>query len=263
MDTLVSMPDHSLLRQSFDTKMNYHSDGSLWSLNADGFGIGWYDKKSEPGLFKDTTPAWNDRNLESVSSQIQSGMFLGHVRASSTGAIQRTNTHPFKYENYLFQHNGHIENFKLIWQTLFAEIDPDLVPNITGTTDSECFFYLALSNGLEDNPNQGFYNAIRILDEAFAKNKLVPTYSFSCAFTDGDTLYTFLYSKNTIPKTQFYSDANECAKDLGAGQLELPDDSVVIVSEPLNELSAQWEQVPENVFMITKNGEVDLKPFIS
>lgn len=262
LDTLVTTPDHSLVQQSFDTKMNYHSDGSLWALNADGFGVGWYGDKDFPGVFKDTTPAWNDRNLKSLCAQIKSGMFFGHVRASSTGAVQRTNTHPFRYDKYLFQHNGHIEQFKYIWQDLFAQIDPSLVPEISGTTDSEVFFYLALSNGLIHNPHKGFKAAISILDKAYEKQKLKPEYSFSCAFTDGKVLYTFLYSKDTIPKTQFYSDANECAKDLGAGQLDLPDDSVVFVSEPLNRLSGQWEEVPDNSFIVSEHGEVDCKPFL-
>ena len=39
-------------------------------------------------------------------------MILAHVRATSGTAIQRSNCHPFRYQHWLFQHNGEIGGFE-------------------------------------------------------------------------------------------------------------------------------------------------------
>lgn len=98
MDTLVSKPLHSLVAQSLDAKMHYHADGHNEPTNGDGFGIGWYMDKPEPGLFKVADPAWSNENISELCAQVKSRLFMAHIRAASSGAIQRSNAHPFKYK---------------------------------------------------------------------------------------------------------------------------------------------------------------------
>ena len=31
--------------------------------NGDGFGIGWYGERPEPGVYREVMPAWSDENL--------------------------------------------------------------------------------------------------------------------------------------------------------------------------------------------------------
>ena len=66
LDRLVTKPAHSLVEQSINANLQFKEDGSLWTTNGDGFGIGWYASKPEPGLFKDAMPAWNDQNLHEL-----------------------------------------------------------------------------------------------------------------------------------------------------------------------------------------------------
>src|SRR5215207_3339612 len=49
--------------------------------NGDGFGLGWYGERPEPGLFRDIRPAWSDENLKSLSVQVRSPLFFAHVWA--------------------------------------------------------------------------------------------------------------------------------------------------------------------------------------
>ena len=79
MDELITRPANSLVEQSLNTKMNYYADGSLWTTNGDGFGVGWYNRKPEPGLFKDAMPAWNNENLHEICAQTQAQIFLSLI----------------------------------------------------------------------------------------------------------------------------------------------------------------------------------------
>ena len=75
LDSLILELENSLINQS------RHALQSAAVTNGDGFGIGWYGDRPEPGLFRDFQPAWNDENLRSISSQIRSGLFFAHVRS--------------------------------------------------------------------------------------------------------------------------------------------------------------------------------------
>ena len=154
LEDLLYRPKHSLIDQSL------HSRLGAGTTNGDGFGLGWYGLGDEPALFHSVEPAWNDRNLRELSRQITSGLVFAHVRASSGGAIQQTNCHPFRHENWLWMHNGLINGFGVLKRDLVLHIDPDLYPNIEGSTDSEVFFYLALTLGLRDDPPAAMARAV-------------------------------------------------------------------------------------------------------
>ncbi len=100
LDSLILRPEHSLIAQSRRAFM------SASVTNGDGFGIGWYGERPEPGLFRDTRPAWNDDNLKSVSEQIRARLFFAHVCASTGTATTRDNCHRFRHGPWLFMHNG-------------------------------------------------------------------------------------------------------------------------------------------------------------
>ena len=61
MADLVCAPAHSLVHQSL------HATEAKTGTNGDGFGLGWYGERPEPGLYRDIRPAWSDENLKSLS----------------------------------------------------------------------------------------------------------------------------------------------------------------------------------------------------
>ncbi|HYF08743.1 MAG TPA: class II glutamine amidotransferase, partial [Acetobacteraceae bacterium] len=145
MDTLLFRPENSLIRQSL------HATRGV-TTNGDGFGLGWYGERSFPGLYRDILPAWNDANLRSLAEQVRARLFFAHVRASTGTATSRENCHPFAFEHLLFMHNGRIGGYDRIRRRLEALVDDAFYQHRRGTTDSEVFFLLALSNGLFDEP---------------------------------------------------------------------------------------------------------------
>ena len=260
MDELVTRPAHSLVEQSLDTEMNYKTDGSLWTTNGDGFGVGWYNKRAEPGLFKDAMPAWNDKNLHEICAQTEAHIFMAHIRASTNGGVQRSNSHPFKYKNWLFQHNGDVHHFPQIKRDLQFGITPELFSEIEGTTDSETCFYLALTHGLEKDPKTAFEKMIAQLEKAQKDAGLEVGLNLSIVASDGDNVYTIRYASGGEQiKTQFYSKDMSCLKDLSNACTALPDGGVIIVSEPLDRLSGKWVEIPEQSFTTIKDGDIAIQ----
>ncbi|MBI1301203.1 MAG: class II glutamine amidotransferase [Alphaproteobacteria bacterium] len=260
MDELMTKPSHSLVEQSFDTELNLKADGSIWATNGDGFGVGWYNPRlEEPGVFKGNRPAWNDENLHELCRSTESHIFFGHIRASTNGKVQRSNSHPFKYKNWLFQHNGDVLNFSEIKRELQFELDPELFKQIQGTTDSETCFYLALHYGITENSKQGLERMIQRVEKAQKDNGLELGVSFSVAVTDGKTLYTLRYASGLDSnKTQFYSTDTTCVEDMAGTCHKLPDGGVIVVSEPLDRSSDKWVEVPENGFTTIRAGNVKI-----
>src|SRR4051794_18064113 len=105
--------------------------------NADGFGLGWYGSRDVPGLYRSVVPAWADRNLRDVAGQIESPLFLAHIRAATGTPVEQTNCHPFRHGRWLFMHNGFIDDYQRLRRDLLLAVDPDLFSGIEGTTDSE------------------------------------------------------------------------------------------------------------------------------
>lgn len=262
IEQLITLPEHSLVEQSMKTEMNYDTEGNLMSTNGDGFGVGWYSERPNPGLFKEQTPAWSNENLREICRQVRANIFFAHVRATTTGSVQRTNCHPFKHENWLFQHNGDVSSFEKIRRDLQMKIAPELYNEIKGTTDSETFFLLALTLGMKDNPKAGLQRMVecvrKTLDEHGVEKKFL---NLSCAISDGQKIYTLRYAFGKPSKTQFY-----CTESCMITGLDDADKAaarnVVIVSEPLDRSGDKWTQIPDNSFTTISNGTVHVERFM-
>lgn len=262
LDKLVTKPDHSLVVQSRHSQMNYTKSGELLSINGDGFGIGWYDKRTTPGLFKDDLPAWHNTNLDNLCHQVKAHTFLAHIRASTSGDIQRANCHPFRYKNWLFQHNGHISQFDKLRRQLQLKIEPELFPLLQGTTDSETFFFLAITYGLLDNPKAAMQKMVREVLQVLNTVDKDGVLNLSCAISDGEKLYTLRYSYNEAPMTQFVSSNTSCLQEFDEDKPKIPAGSTIIVSEPLDNISDKWTKIPNNSFTTVYHSDVKTEQFL-
>lgn len=262
LDTLVTKPDHSLVVQSRHSQMNYTNGGQLLSTNGDGFGIGWYDKRSSPGVFKDDLPAWHNTNLNNLCHHVQSHTFMAHIRATTTGDIQRANCHPFRYKNWLFQHNGHISNFPGLRRELQLKIAPELFPELQGTTDSETFFLLAITYGLLENPKQAMQKMVTEVLQTLNRVDKNGVLNLSCAISDGEKLYTLRYSYNEAPMTQFVSTDSSCLIEFDDSKPQIPSGSSIVVSEPLDHVSDKWTAIENNTFTTIHRSNIKTERFM-
>ena len=257
LEELLFKPKHSLIDQSLAARVGETT------TNGDGFGIGWYGTGAEPGLYKGIQPAWSDENLLDLASQIKSRMFMAHVRSTTGTAIQRTNCHPFRHGRWLFQHNGAISDFHEVKRDLVITISPHLFPELSGSTDSEIMFLLALTFGLEDDPIAGVERMIGFIEDVGRRHDVNRPLQMTLAILDGHTLYAFRYSSEGKSRTLFYSASIAAMRQHFPDVHTFSDDARAVVSEPLGgieNVNRFWIEVPESSAVVVAAGNVNVAP---
>jgi predicted glutamine amidotransferase len=258
LERLLYTPVHSLIDQSLHSKLGVET------TNGDGFGIGWYGEGDAPALFKSVEPAWNDQNLRELAGHVRSGVVFAHIRAATGTPVQWTNCHPFRHGRWLWMHNGSIAQFQDVKRELQLAVDPSLFSAIKGSTDSETFFYLALTMGLEDDPPGAVARAVRLIEAVGRKHGVEHPIQMTVATTDGTTVWGFRYSSEGKSRSLFYSTKlsalRELYPDLEAIQ-DLDEESRLVVSEPLRDLPGAWNEVPEASYGVVQPGQDQLHAF--
>ena len=85
-------------------------------------------------------------------------------------------------------HNGSIAQFQDVKRELQVAVDPSLYSAIEGSTDSETFFYLALTIGLEDDPPAAVARAVGLIEEVGQKHGIEHPIQMTVATTNGKTV---------------------------------------------------------------------------
>ncbi|MBX8801714.1 class II glutamine amidotransferase [Ochrobactrum sp. MR28] len=244
LEDIITSPCHSLIAQS------HHAHEAKTATNGDGFGVAWYGTRDEPGLYRDLLPAWSDQNLRSLARQINSRLFLAHVRASTGGETSRTNCHPFVYQRWSFMHNGQIGSFDRLRRPLESLLPDALYSHKSGSTDSELFFLLMLHFGLDDDPRHALMRTVETIYEAADAAKVPPFIRLTAAFSDGQSLYSVRYASDIYAPTLY------TAKMASAS-------GICVVSEPLDGVAENWMAVPRNSFVtIDKPNHICIEPFM-
>ncbi len=257
---LLYKPKHSLIDQSLHARLGPHT------TNGDGFGIGWYAEGEIPALYKGVDPVWNDRNLRELSPQVQSRLMFAHVRASTGTPVQQTNCHPFRHGKWLWMHNGQIAGFQQVKRDLVVAIDPELFPFIEGSSDTEVFFFLALSLGLSDDVPSGVERAVGFIERVCRKHGIEDPLRMSVAVSDGQVVWAFRYCSAGVPPSLYYSTKVETLREQHPEIplfLTLSEETRLIVSEPLGDLAGAWNEVPASHYGMIRPGSDDLWPFVS
>ena len=232
LDHLLTKPEHSLIVQSYQPR-----EMKSGLLNADGFGVGWYhpQRETNPFVYKNIIPIWNDINLPEIGRYVESGCVLGYIRSATIGqAIDMSNCQPFAHQQLLCIHNGRIENFR---QTLYRPIRDRLsnpaYQSIKGSTDSEHFFALLVDQCLV-NPTatleQALPEVLLNLDQ-LAKSHQV-TASANMLVSDGHRLVASRFASGTAAPSLYWLRDDPTFPD-----------AVIIASEPL--FAGNWNSFPE------------------
>ncbi|MEP2263588.1 MAG: class II glutamine amidotransferase [Paracoccaceae bacterium] len=239
LKTLIYDPEHSLVDQS------QAAEECKAAINADGFGVAWYDALPEPGLYRDVFPAWSDPNLRSITEQISARIFLAHVRASTGTATSRNNCHPFRAGKWAFMHNGQVGGFEGFRREADMAIPAKLYPHRLGATDSEVLFLLALAENLAADPNRAVARATERLEENSRRQGCGPHMRMRAAFSDGTSLYAVRYASDNKAPSLYYRQSE-------AG--------FAVVSEPYDAESG-WTKVAQGQFCRFTKTSVTLEPF--
>jgi len=261
MNELLYKPKNSLIQQSI------HARELEEPLNGDGFGIGWYAPEidTHPATFVSINPAWSNRNLQSIAAKIQSPCFLAHVRAASVGDVSEANCHPFVYKNFLMMHNGGIDNFHLLKRDLRNKLSDELYNWIRGETDSEHIFALFIEKLNQTNDPNTIPSIVESLEATIRElNHLKTKYGIqnepsylNFAITNGSVLIATRYIScgEEDPLTLYYSQETKYVCTDGVCEMTSSSSdewSVLVVSEKLTDVDADWKLIPRNHCLIVE-----------
>ncbi|MCB0319957.1 MAG: class II glutamine amidotransferase [Bdellovibrionales bacterium] len=271
---LLHEPENSLIHQS------HHSRERKEPLNGDGFGLGWYvpDISEEPALFHSVRPAWNDHNLYSLAHKTRSETICAHIRAATIGKVSESNCHPFQFQNLLMMHNGTIGNFDIIMRKVRQKLCDRSYHWIQGGTDSEHFFALVISYALKDSPSgnftlyqvqHAFREALKTVTDLHMKALDIEPILLNSVITNGKWILAtkFVSSTEATPNTLYYSANRRYDCDGGVCTMTdcaPSDQSVLIVSEKLTDISQDWKTLPLNSFLLAhENGDIQIENLLS
>ena len=104
LSSLVLEPPCGLLRQSYQPRRQKRG-----LLNADGWGVGFYDSSGAMRRWRSARPLWSDASFASVAPALSSGAVLAAVRSATVGMPpDETAAAPFTDGRWLLSHNGRV-----------------------------------------------------------------------------------------------------------------------------------------------------------
>jgi len=227
-------PAHSLQIQAWAPRELRYA-----RLNADGYGFSWYPEDGRPAAYVHPGPIWNDPNLPHLARALVSDLWLASVRSATGGnPVNHANTQPFVDDEFLFDHNGLIDNFHSeVRHKLVADLDPRYLPSILGNTESE-YLFAALRQLLNQNPDLPVENA---LGDLMAQ---IEGWAGDCrallnmVISDGERLYAARHALGDECPTLYYTTDDDSFPN-----------AQLIASEPLTE-SGVWQSVPEHQILV-------------
>ncbi|GAA5895512.1 class II glutamine amidotransferase [Sporobolomyces salmoneus] len=279
---LLTKPAHSIINQASDSRLRLDAG----SINADGFGVGWYDHQDEstqgPCIFRSITPAWSNLNLHRLADKIRSPLVFAHVRASTTGALSEENTHPWSYGNLIWMHNGCIADFHKIKRRLQNDLSDEMFSVPQGNTDSEWSFacFLDQLSRLTD-PRAKTIPHSTLRQAMLATVAKLRDYTLECDGASFEpSLMNFCVSDGTsVVATRYITSATEEAASLffstgstfaetepGMFKMYKADKReriILIASEPLTFERADWTEVPsQSCIVVTPKNNLLRYPIV-
>jgi glutamine amidotransferase len=205
-------PPQSLVRQSWAPRQQRYG-----TINADGYGVGWYQPsvRPQPARYRRAGPMWADRSLESLSALVSSGAILAAVRSATPPApIEESGAAPFTSGNWLFSLNGMVTGGAAALRTRVSEHRQG---GIEGASDAEMVFALLLDR-LDGgaSPEAALTDVVTTVDGRL-----------NLLLTDGSALWATAWGDSLWWRS-------------GPG----PEAGAVVASEPLDDDPA-WAPVPD------------------
>ncbi len=236
LEKLIVKPKHSLLQQSFAPRYQTHG-----TINADGFGVGWYDrdKRVEPARYRTTRQIWADLSFASIAGLVSSNAVLAAVRSASPGMpIEETSTPPFTEGPWLFSHNGFVPGFRTgVGRELRRKVSETRALGIAGATDSELLFALVLDRlDAGTPPADALVSVIGLVEE-------LTTARLNLLLTDGERIA-----------------ATACRNSLFVFDDRQLTGAVVVASEPYDD-DAGWEAVKDGSVVEFGDDKLEVRPF--
>ncbi|MFF1821951.1 ergothioneine biosynthesis protein EgtC [Kribbella sp. NPDC058245] len=227
--TLVLEPDHSLFEQSWAP----HDMRGGGTVNADGFGLGWY-ADGQPARYRRNVPIWTDDNLRDLSHVITSDAIIAAVR-NGTERMPHVESAvaPFRSGRWLFSHNGRIPGWPESTVKLAGALPVADLVTIDAPVDSALLFALIshrLTNGYD--AAEAVASVVHEVEEAAPGSRL------NVLLTDGELLVATSWTHSLhVRRTA---------------------ESTTVSSEPFG--AGHWDEVPDRSLLVATATTVSITP---
>ncbi|PSL00198.1 glutamine amidotransferase [Murinocardiopsis flavida] len=103
LHTLLYEPEHSLVVQAHAPRAQRHG-----TVNADGFGVGWYPpERAGPLRYRRAMPVWADASFAETAGELRGTCVVAAVRDATVGyPTDESCAQPFRADGRLFSHHG-------------------------------------------------------------------------------------------------------------------------------------------------------------
>ncbi len=229
--------------------------------NPDGWGIAYVDADGIH-VERDVDPAAEDAEFRRDAAAVEACTAIAHIRRATVGEPALVNTHPFVYEGSILAHNGHIPHMDRVGERMRGAMSAEHRRAIRGSTDSEHFFHLLLTNYERDDTSMP--RALRttlgqVIDWCRAVDAdEAPVLNFIWA--KGDRLAGVRYGRSLWwMQTRGNSTCPTCGHKHADTQNPTVYRSFEVASERITD--EDWKRVPErSIFEVTPEMTIDFEP---
>ena len=103
--SLMLDPPYGLVVQSYSPRRQKHG-----LLNADGWGVGFFDADGVARRWRSAGPLWSDASFASVAPVLHSNCVVAAVRSATVGMpVEASASAPFSDGRWLLSHNGLVD----------------------------------------------------------------------------------------------------------------------------------------------------------
>ncbi|TDC76810.1 L-histidine N(alpha)-methyltransferase [Streptomyces hainanensis] len=233
---LLTEPAHSLYEQSWRPARQRHG-----TVNADGFGVGWYPDRADttegdPGLprparYRRAVPVWADANFPELARTITSRTVLAAVRSATAGTTQdESAAAPFRDGRWLFSHNGAVPD----WTRLPTDLTAAEALALETHSDSAVLWAMIVRRLRRGEPPAGALAAV-VRQVGAAR----PTARLNLLLTDGHTITATAWGDTLWYRT-------------GPG-------TVLVASEP-DDTPGDWREAPDRSLLLATTAGVRIIP---
>ncbi|MEC3979986.1 ergothioneine biosynthesis protein EgtC [Amycolatopsis sp. H20-H5] len=171
---------HSLLVQSY-APADMRGGGSV---NADGFGLGWYAGGPEPLRYRRVAPLWTDDALPAIAGSVRTHAFVAAIRNGTTGMpVMEQACAPFTDGRWLFSHNGVVRGWPESVAELASKLPVTDLLTLDAPTDSALLWAL-----LRDRLRAGEEPLEAVAELVLAVERAAPGSRLNLLLTDGASL---------------------------------------------------------------------------
>ncbi|MEU7752741.1 ergothioneine biosynthesis protein EgtC [Micromonospora sp. NPDC049101] len=224
-------PAHSLVRQSWAPR-DMRGGGTI---NADGFGVGWYPGDGEPVRYRRAQPIWSDPTIAQLAAVTRTGALLAAVRSATVGmAVLDNAAAPFAEGRWLFSHNGVVRGWPDAVVPLAAGLPVRDLLTLDAATDSALLWALVRH---------------RLRAGEDAETAVGRTVADVAAAAPGSRLNLLL------------TDGRRAVASVAGHALSVRESpgAVLLASEPHDD-DPGWRAVPEGHLVVATPGEVRVRP---